>query len=45
MTKAAKTKNPEISKATGSILKSKSGGKKLNLTDLHSGAGLRLRVV
>ena len=42
---AAKTKNPQSSKITSSILKSLTGGKTLSLTDMHSGAGLRLKVM
>ena len=45
MAVSAKTKNPIIGQATTSILKSISGGKILSLTDMHSGAGLRLRVM
>ena len=39
-----KTKNPEIGRATGIVLKSISGGRALNLTGLH-GNGLRLKVM
>ena len=42
---AAKTKNPQSTQVTNNILKSLSGGKILSLTDMHSGAGLRLRVM
>ena len=45
MAVSAKTKNPKIGQATTNILKSISGGKILSLTDMHSGAGLRLRVM
>ena len=45
MAVSAKTKNPKIGAATTNILKSLSGGKVLSLTDMHSGAGLRLRVM
>ena len=45
MAVGAKTKNPKVGQATANILKSISGGKILSLTDLHSGAGLRLRVM
>ena len=41
----AKTKNPQSAQVTNSILKTLTGGKILSLTDMHSGAGLRLRVV
>ena len=41
----AKAKNPKVGAATTNILKSISGGKILSLTDMHSGAGLRLRVM
>ena len=41
---SAKTKNPKVGQATANILKSKSGGKVLSLTDLHS-IGLRLKVM
>ena len=44
MVVSARTKNPQICKATIDILKSISGGRVLNLTDLH-GNGLRLKVV
>ena len=39
---SAKTKNPNIGRATTSFLKSKSGGKFFSLTDMH-GHGLRLK--
>ena len=42
---AAKTKNPQSAQVTNSILKTLTGGKILSLTDMHSGAGLRLRVM
>ena len=42
---AAKTKNPQSVQVTNSILKTLTGGKILSLTDMHSGAGLRLRVM
>ena len=45
MAVGAKTRNPKIGAATTNILKSISGGKILSLTDTHSGAGLRLRVL
>ena len=45
MALSEKTKNPKIGQATINILKSLSGGKILSLTDMHSGAGLRLRVM
>ena len=41
---SAKTKNPKIGAATTNILKSISGGRILNITDLH-GNGLRLKVM
>ena len=41
---AAKSKNPQSSQVTNSILKSITGGKILSLTDLH-GNGLRLKVM
>ena len=40
MVVSARTKNPQIGKATNDFLKSISGGKKLSLTDMH---GNRLR--
>ena len=45
MAVTAKTKNPKVGQATTNILKSISGGKILSLTDMHSGAGIRLRVM
>ena len=45
MAVSAKTKNPKVGQATANILKSLTGGKILSLTDTHSGAGLRLRVM
>ena len=45
MAVSAKTKNPKVGQATTNILKSISGGKILSLTDMHSGAGVRLRVM
>ena len=45
MAVSAKTKNPKIGAATTSILKLISGGKILSLTDMHSGAGLRLKIM
>ena len=45
MAVSAKTKNPKVGAATANILKSLSGGKILSLTDMHSGAGLILRVM
>ena len=45
MAVSAKTKNPKVGQATTNILKSTSGGKILSLTDIHSGAGLRLQVM
>ena len=41
---AAKTKNPQSTQLTNSILKSLTGGKILSLTDMH-GSGLRLKVM
>ena len=41
----AKSKNPQVAPATTNNLKSISGGKILSLTDMHSGAGLILRVM
>ena len=41
---AAKTKNPQSTQVTNSILKSLTGGKILSLTDMH-GNGLRLKVL
>ena len=45
MAVSAKTRNPKVGQATSNILKSLTGGKILSLTDMHSGAGLRLRVM
>ena len=45
MAVSAKTKNPNVGQATTNILKSISGGEILSLTDMHSGAGLRLKVI
>ena len=42
---AAKTKNPQSAQVTSSILKALTGGRVLSLIDMHSGAGLRLRVM
>ena len=42
---AAKTKSPQSAQVTNSIIKTLTGGKILSLTDMHSGAGLRLRVM
>ena len=44
MAVGAKTKNPKVAAATTKILKLISGGKILNLTDMH-GNGLRLKVM
>ena len=44
MAVAAKTKNPKVGRATGNILKPLTGGKILNLTDMHE-RGLRLNVM
>ena len=41
----AKSKNKQVGAATTIILKSLTGGKILSLTDLHSGVGLRLKVM
>ena len=41
----AKSKNKQVGAATTNILKSLTGGKTLSLTDMHSEAGLRLRVM
>ena len=41
---AAKTENPQSAQVTNSILKSLTGGRVLNLTDMH-GNGLRLKVM
>ena len=45
MVVSAKAKNPKIGQATTSIFKSIAGGKILSSTDMHSGAGLRVRVM
>ena len=45
MAVSAMTKNPKVGQATTNILKPISGGKILSLTDMHSGAGLRLKVM
>ena len=45
MAVSAKTKNPKFGQATANILKSISATQTLSLTDMHSGAGLRLRVL
>ena len=45
MAVSAKTKNTKVGQATSNILKSTSGGKILGLTDVNSGAGLRLKVM
>ena len=45
MAVGAKTENPKFAAATTNVLKSISGGKVLSLTDMHSGAGLRLQVM
>ena len=42
---AAKTKKTQSAQVTNSFLKSLTGGKILSLTDTHSGAGLRLKVL
>ena len=42
---SCKTKNPKIGQVPTSILKSFIGGKFLSLTDMHSGAGLRLQAM
>ena len=41
---AAKTNNPQSAQVTNSILKSLTGGRVLNLTDMH-GNGLRLKPI
>ena len=41
---AAKTKNPQSAQVTNSLLKSLTGGRVLNLTDMN-GNGLRLEVI
>ena len=45
MAVSAKTKKTKVGQATTNILKIISGAKILSLTDMHSGAGLRLRVM
>ena len=45
MAVSGKTKNPKVGQATTNLLKSISEGKGLSLTDMHSGAGLRFRVM
>ena len=45
MAVSAKTKNPKVGQATTNILNSISGGNNFSLTDMHSGAGPRLRVM
>ena len=45
MVVSAQTKNPKVGQATTNISKSISGSKILSPTDMHSGAGLRLRVM
>ena len=45
MAVSANTKNCKFGQATTNILKNISGGKILSLTDMHSGAGLRWRVM
>ena len=45
MAVSAKTRNRKAGQALTKILRSISGGKNLSLTDMHSGAGLRLRVM
>ena len=42
---AAETRNPQSAQKTNNILKSLTGGKISSVTDMHSGAGLRLRVM
>ena len=44
MAVSARTKNPKVGQATTNILKSISGGRVLNLTDMH-GDGVRLKVL
>ena len=41
----AKSKSSQSTETTSNISKSLTGGKVLGLTDLHSGAGLTLRVM
>ena len=45
MAVGAKSKNKQVEAATTNILKSLTSGKTLSLTDMHSSAGLRLRVM
>ena len=45
MAVGAKTKNPKVGQALANKLKSISGGTILSLTDMPSGAGLKLRVM
>ena len=42
---AAKNKNPQSAEITSNILKSLTVGKVLSLTEMHSAAGWRLRVM
>ena len=42
---ALKKKNPQSTLVTNSIFKSLTGGQISSLTDMHSGAGLRLKVM
>ena len=44
MAASATTKNPQIGKATGDVLKNTLGGKVLSLTDMH-GHRMRLKVM
>ena len=44
MAVGAKSKNPVVGQATAHVLKSRSAGRSLSLTDLHSN-GLRLKVM
>ena len=44
MAVSAKTNNPKVGQTTTNFLKSISGGKILNLADLH-GKGLRLQIM
>ena len=41
----AKTTEPKVGQATTNIFKSIFGGKTFSMTDMHSGAGLSLRVI
>ena len=45
MAVGAKSKNKQVGAATTKILKSLTGVRVLSLTDMHSGAGLRLRAM